>query len=75
MLSKYKGGVAMTEVTKEDLMLVLEGKCPYCKQLVKDWQAPSGRFAPEMWESLRDYNINPSTGHKNNCDAPQKKGR
>lgn len=49
----YKDGVA--------------GICPECTQDVKDWKAPVGSFAPEMWATLREMHIDPTTGHKDGC--------
>ncbi len=54
-------------VTKADLKSVLNGICPECKNNVRDWKPPSGSFAPEAYATLREHDINPSTGHKNGC--------
>lgn len=48
--------------------IAILGKCPECKRQVKDWEAPSGSFAPELWATLREQDVDPSTGHKNNCE-------
>lgn len=49
------------------LKLVLKGVCPECKQKVRDWKAPLGAFAPEIYATFREQGINPNTGHKDGC--------
>lgn len=49
------------------LGLVSSGKCPECEQVVRDYEAPLGSFAPEAWGTLRENGIDPKTGHKSEC--------
>lgn len=41
--------------------------CPECGRKTDNWKSPSGTFAPEAWEHLRENGIDPATGHKINC--------
>jgi hypothetical protein len=43
--------------------LMMQGKCPYCGRKIKQWESPSGRFASEVWSTLRGHGIDPATGH------------
>lgn len=55
------------QVEAEAYQTALLGICPSCKQSVKDWKPASGAFAPEWYATMRENNINPSTGHKTSC--------
>ena len=55
------------EKSLKDANLSVAGKCPECKQYVQDYSAPSGFFAPEMWETMREMGLNPATGHRKEC--------
>lgn len=54
-------------INDKELKKVLKGVCPRCDQPVRDWEPPSGPFAPEAYATLREHGINPSTGHKKGC--------
>lgn len=49
------------------LKLVSAGKCPECGELTRDYECPTGFLAPEAWATLREHDIDPSTGHKVGC--------
>lgn len=49
------------------LEALAEGRCLECGQKVKDWKTPFGAFAPEIWATLRERGIDPSSGHKEIC--------
>ncbi len=49
------------------LGLVSQGRCPECGEKTAGWKCPSGSFAPEMWETLREQGIDSGTGHKESC--------
>ncbi len=55
-------------ITPDMLKAVLNGICPECNQKVRDWRPPSGAFAPEVYATLREQGIEPSTGHVAGCD-------
>jgi len=61
----------MSDLSLEERVRRLEaevqGKCPSCGRLVKDWKSPTGAFAPEAWATLREHGIDPSTGHLKTC--------
>lgn len=41
--------------------------CSECGRMTDNWESPSGTFAPEAWEHLRENGIDPATGHKIDC--------
>lgn len=46
---------------------ILSGRCLSCGELVRDYKAPVGSFAPEAWASLQEAGIDPHTGHRAAC--------
>ena len=55
------------EKLEKALGLVNEGRCPECGEKTRGYKAPFGSFAPEAWATLREMNIDPSTGHRQGC--------
>lgn len=55
------------------LGLVAKGCCPECGEKVQGWKVPSGSFAPEMWATLKEMNIDTGTGHKLICSRKNQK--
>lgn len=54
-------------LTQPESNLVAAGYCPKCERKISGWKTPFGSFAPEIWEALRENNIDPATGHTENC--------
>jgi hypothetical protein len=54
-----------------NLYLKQQGYCPVCGMKVAGWTGdpPGGvwGFAPEWFETLRENNIDPGSGHRSNC--------
>lgn len=48
--------------------LAAEGRCVDCGMLTRDYQSPTGYFAPEAYATLRESGIDPTTGHKFGCN-------
>ena len=59
--------MTMPEIDQKQRDLMHMGLCPFCEQQIKGWKAPFGSFAPEAWATLREHNIDPSTGHRESC--------
>lgn len=53
------------------LGFVAEGRCQHCGQMVRGWQSPSGGFAPEIWDTLKEQGVDPATGHRFSCTRPK----
>ena len=60
------------ERLEKALGLVESGKCPECECYVRGYMSPTGAFAPEAYESMRERGINPSTGHRVTCSRQSK---
>jgi len=55
------------ELTQHQRDLMQMGVCPFCEAPIKNWKAPVGSFAPEMWATLRERGIDPGNGHREDC--------
>ena len=60
------------EKLEKALGLVSEGRCPECGRLTRDYETPSGSFAPEACATLREQGANPATGHKVGCSLDRR---
>jgi hypothetical protein len=58
-------------VTRRDLLLVLEGRCPYCEERVAGRRSVSKMLSPEAYTTLESNGINPETMHKRDCPRPR----
>lgn len=62
-----------TQVTLlAEAILKLNGACPTCGEVVKDWKEPLGLFPRGV---LRERGIDPTTGHKRGCSAARSSRR
>ena len=59
--------VSELELENSEQASLLRGECPECGRQIRGWRAPTGSFAPEAWETLREEGIHPPSGHKTNC--------
>ncbi len=64
-------GIRIPELTNHQRDLLTMGLCPFCEAPIRSYRSPEGSFAPEAWATLREHNINPSTGHKADCRHQQ----
>lgn len=67
ILTKVVTGIDELNQRIRRLELVQLGKCPYCGRTIAGWQTPFGDGAPEIWAILRGFNVDPITGHMENC--------
>ena len=57
----------MKELTQQQRDMLQMGLCPYCEAAIRGFKAPLGPFAPEAFATLREMGIDPSNGHKREC--------
>ena len=60
------------QLTDSERNLLAGGFCPKCKVAIRGRfdPVPKGMhwFAPEIYETLREHEIDTSSGHKNDCE-------
>ena len=60
--------MSVPELTQHQRDLMSMGLCPFCEKKIKGWKPPpAGSFAPEAYATLREYGLDPSTGHAAGC--------
>jgi len=59
------------ELSEGERNLLAAGICPKCKRSIRGNFDPVGKchfLAPEIYETLRENNIDADSGHENNCE-------
>jgi len=60
------------KLTDSERNLMAGGLCPKCKQPIRGKFVPVEKgmhfMAPEIYATLREHNIDTSSGHKNDCE-------